>query len=167
MDRAPVAAVTQEVLFIQTTIRNGRPLGRLVVIDSASATVLRSSPVDRITSRVIQRWGAEYLLIAEQNGTARLMRVGATTLEALIVSTAELFPESIVIPRADRGEIFAVVREAAGWFVGKFSGTLELIERSSIAVDPYTQMTIAGGFIFVQRPDGSIAALSLDDIRAQ
>ena len=164
MERAPVAAVTQEVLFVQTSLRDGRPVGRLVVIDSASAVVLRQSSLERVTSRMIHRWGTEHLLIAEQNGVARLIRVDSTSLEPVVVSPAELFAESIVVPRPDRGEVFAVVRDGGVWYLGKFSGNLELIERSSISVDPYTQMTIAGEFIFVQRPDGSISALSLDDV---
>ncbi|TVQ39319.1 MAG: hypothetical protein EA384_06720 [Spirochaetaceae bacterium] len=167
MERAPVALVedVREVLFIQTRMRAGRPLGQLLMIDGATATVLRRSQLDTITSRRIERWGNDHLLIAEHGGHPRLMRIDSASLVPTTTGSAELFPESIVVPRPDRGEIFAIVRDGAGWYLGKFNGSLALLERSSVEVDPFTHIVPVRDLVFVQGADGAIVGLSLEDLR--
>ncbi len=166
MERAPAALVEdiREVLFVQTRMRGGRPLGQLVIIDGETATVLRRSELDTLTSRRVERWANDHLVVAERDGAARLVRVDSASLQPSTVGSAELFPESAVVPRPDRGEIFAVVRDGEGWYLGKFNSSLALLERSSVRVDPFSYIAPAQDVVYVQRADGIIVGLSLDDL---
>lgn len=166
MERAPVAMAEEirETLFLEHRMQHGRPLGRVVIIDAGSATILRRSDNDRVTSRSLVRWGRDILVIAEQNGAPRLMRMNASTLEQVHSGSAELFAESALVAQPDRGEIFAVVRDGNQWYLGKFNSSLALLERSTVAVDPFTYIAPGRDVIFVQAADGTIIGLSLEDL---
>ena len=65
----------------------------------------------------------------------------------------------------DPAAAYAVVRDEGTWYLGRFDESLQLIERSVIAVNPYTTMAFSDGKVWVQTADNRIVPLSVEDMR--
>jgi len=165
----PQAAVTPAaaapVTFIRVREQGGRPLGQLVRVDPNTLEVRSTSPVDTITSRRVERLGGELLVIASQGNQSRLMLIDPQTLETQLVGSDEIYAESILVVRPGENRLYAVMKFGNDWHLARFDANLELTDRSSVPVNPFTNLEFAGNKVFVQGRDNSVIALRSEDMR--
>jgi hypothetical protein len=88
-----------------------------------------------------------------------------TSLEELRRGEDELFLGSTLAVHGSPAAAYAVVRDEGDWYVGRFDSQLALLERSVIAVNPYTTFAFSGDKLWIQTKDDRIVALSLEDLR--
>ena len=153
------------VYFIQVREESGTVLGQLVLINPVNGLLLNRSAENAIVSRSYTFFDDSLLVIAAESEAGRLAVFDVTSLEELKRGPEEIFLGSSLSVHGDPAAAYAVVRQAGEWYVGRFDADLELIERSVIAVNPYTTFAFGGDKVWVQTKDDRIVALGLVDMR--
>ncbi len=155
------------VKFILLRNTEAGPRGKIVLLNSNTGTLLKESTNDMITGRSFLTVNGDILAISADSLTTesgRLTLLDATSLEEKSSGENEIFVDSIL--RMNDGEIYAVVRETGNWFLGRFNTDLDLVLKSSMAVNPYTFISFMPNKVFVQEgQDGDPVVLRLDDLK--
>lgn len=154
-----------QVLFLRVRERGEGPLGQLVYVDAETGRVESESPIATVTSRAYERVSGDLLLVGESEGRSRLLLFDPEDLTVRLSGEDEIFSESILVVRDGGREIYAVVRAAGGWHLGRFDDGLSLLERSTIEVTPYTNVAFAENRVWVQGQDGNIVGLDSRTLR--
>ena len=153
------------IYFIQVREESGTVLGQLVQINPVNGLVVNRSAENAIVSRSYTFLEESLLVIAAEADTGRLAAFDVTSLEELKRGTDEIFLGSSLAVYGDPDAVYAVVRQEGDWYVGRFDADLALIERSVIAVNPYTTFAFSGDKLWIQTKDDRIVALGLVDMR--
>jgi len=153
------------IYFIQVREESGTVLGQLVQINPVNGLLVNRSAENAIVSRSYTFLEDSLLVIAAEVDTGRLAVFDVTSLEELRRGAEEIFLGSSLAVHGDPAAVYAVVRQEGDWYVGRFGADLELIERSVIAVNPYTTFAFSGDKLWIQTKDDRIVALGLVDMR--
>jgi hypothetical protein len=153
------------VYFIQVRDEGGVILGQLVQINPVNGLLVNRSEENEIVSRSYTFLDESLLVIVADGETGRLAEYDVATLDEVRRGEDELFLASSLVVDGDPGVAYAVVRDAGEWYVGRFDAELTLLDRSVIAVNPYTTFAFGGGKLWIQTSDDRIVALSLSDLR--
>ncbi len=153
------------IYFIQVREESGAVLGQLVQINPINGLVLNRSSENAIVSRSYTFLEDSLLVIAAETDTGRLAVFDVTSLAELKRGADEVFLGSSLAVHGDPAGVYAVVRQDGDWYVGRFGADLALIERSVIAVNPYTTFAFSGDKLWIQTKDDRIVALGLADMR--
>lgn len=153
------------VYFLQVRDESGVVLGQLVQINPVTGILVNRSAEDAIVSRSYTFAENDLLAVVADGEVGRLARFDVVTLEENLRAEESLFLQSVIELTNDPERIFAVVEEAGQHFLGRFGTDLAFIDRSIIAVNPYTTIAFGGNKVFVQTDDNRIVGLSLDDLR--
>ncbi|MBU8912671.1 MAG: hypothetical protein KOO61_01525 [Spirochaetales bacterium] len=153
------------IYFIQVREESGTVLGQLVQINPVNGLLVNRSAENAIVSRSYTFVEDSLLVIAAEADTGRLAVFEVTSLEELRRGAEEIFLGSSLAVHGDPAAVYAVVRQDGDWYVGRFGADLALIERSVIAVNPYTTFAFSGGRLWIQTKDDRIVALGLADMR--
>jgi len=153
------------VYFVQVREEGPLVLGQLVQINPVSGVLINRSQTDQIVSRRYLFAEDDLLVVVADGDEGALARLDVSTLEENLRGDEVIFPATVLELRQDPDRIYAIVQDAGEWYVGRFRTDLSLIERSVIAVNPYTTLAFGGGKLFVQTADNRIVALSLEDLR--
>lgn len=155
----------QPVYFIQVREESGTVLGQLVQINPLNGVFINRSAENSIVSRAYTYLGDKLLVIAAEGTTGRLATFDVTSLEEATRGADEIFLGSALAVHGDPAVAYAVVRDSGEWYVGRFGNDLALVERSVIAVNPYTTFAFGSDKVWIQTRDDRIVALSLVDLR--
>lgn len=155
------------IYFLQVREEAGTVLGRLVQINPVTGLLLNRSAEDEIVSRSYTFVADELLVIVADGDVGRLARFEVTNLDETTRGASEIFLGSVLEAQGDPARVFAVVREEGEWYLGRFDEELAPVDRSVIAVNPYTTLAFAGDVVWVQTRDDRIVPLSLEDLRIQ
>ncbi len=157
---APEAATPDPARTVFMVVRReaGVVTGRLTRVIAATGEETDRSPLDRVYGRRFFELEGNYILIADDAGTPRLAQVDTNSLEPIIFGDHEIASGSMLATSG--GAVFAVMREDSSWYLGRFTAGLELLERSSVAVDPDTYIHFSGPRVYVQATDGSVRPLN-------
>lgn len=153
------------VYFIQVRDLGSIVLGQLVQINPTNGVLVNRSSENAIVSRSYQFIGGQLLVIAAEDDIGRLALFDTTTLGETQRGSDDVFLGSTLQVFGDPDAAYAVVRDQGDWYVGRFDESLQLIERSAIAVNPYTTLAFGDNKVWVQTSDDRIVALSLEDLR--
>ena len=153
------------VYFLQVRREGGVVLGQLVQINPVTGILVNRSAEDAIVSRSYTFAERDLLAVVADGEVGRLARFDVATLEENLRAEPALFLESVVETTENPNRIFAIVAEAGQHFLGRFGTDLAFIDRSVIAVNPYTTIAFGGNRVFVQTADDRIVGLSLEDLR--
>lgn len=153
------------VYFLQVREETGTILGQLVQINPVTGLLLNRSSEDQIVSRTYTFLAGQLVVIVADVESGRLAQFDVTTLDELSRGEDEVFLGSALEVNGEPSMAYAVVRTEGDFYLGRFDTELSLIDRSIIAVNPYTTIAFGGGSVFVQTADDRIVALSLDDLR--
>lgn len=153
------------IYFIQVRDEGGVILGQLVQINPVNGLLLNRSQENAIVSRSYTFLDGALLVIAAEGEWGRLAQFDVTTLQETGRGGDEIFLASSLAVHGAPSTAYAVVREEGEWYVGRFDADLTLLERSVIAVNPYTTFAFGGDKLWVQTKDDRIVALSLTDLR--
>lgn len=153
------------IYFLRVREEAGAILGQLIQINPVTGLLLNRSREDRIVSRSYTFHDDRLLVIVAADGAGRLAHYDVTTLAETRRSEAEVHVASIMEVHENPARVYAVVRAAGDWHLGRFDSELALVERSVMAVNPYTTMAFSGNKVWVQSADDRIVALALDDLR--
>ena len=153
------------IYFLQVREVDGVVLGRLVQINPVTGLLLNRSTEDQIVSRGYTFYDDRLLLIVATDDGGRLAQFDVTSLDEVNRGEGEIFLASSMQVHGDPPRAYAVVREGGDWHLGRFDESLALIDRSVIAVNPYTTLAFAGEKVWIQTADDRIVALSLADLR--
>jgi P83/100 protein len=153
------------VYFIQVRDEGGTVLGQLVQINPVNGVLVNRSVENAIVSRSYTFLEDSLLVIAAQSDGGRLAVFDVTSLEEIMRGPEEIFLGSSLAVEGNPSAVYAVVKQEGEWYVGRFDADLQLIERSVIAVNPYTTLAFGGDKVWVQTKDDRIVALSLADMR--
>lgn len=160
-----IAGDLSPVYFIQVREEAEAVLGQLVQINPNNGLLLNRSAENAIVSRTYTFLSDSLLVIAAQGDTGRLALFDVASLQELDRGEDEVFLGSSLAVSGDPAAAYAVVRDEGQWYVGRFDEELTLLERSVIAVNPYTTFAFAGDTVWVQTADDRIVALGLEDLR--
>ena len=156
---------TQIALYLEIRDLGGEPLGRLVLIDTATGAITGASTLNNVRNRKVENLGPRYVVIAgttSGQGAVRLMTLEKESLNIGSEGEDDIYPESALI--TDGASVFAVTGDGETWKLGKFDSTLALQELSEIEVYQDTALTIMESSLFVVGADGVIHALSTADL---
>ncbi|MFP4376935.1 MAG: P83/100 family protein [Spirochaetales bacterium] len=153
------------VYFVQVREEGPLVLGQLVQINPVTGVLINRSRTDQIVSRRYLFAEDDLLVVVTDGDEGALVRLDVSTLEENLRGADVVFPGTVLELRQDPDRIYAVVEDAGEWYVGRFRTDLSLIDRSVIAVNPYTTLAFGGGKLFVQTADNRIVGLSLEDLR--
>jgi hypothetical protein len=153
------------VYFLQVRESEGVVLGQLVQINPITGLLVNRSAEDAIVSRSYTFAESDLLAVVADDGVGRLARFDVATLEENLRAEEALFLQSVIELTTDPERIYAVVEDGGQHFLGRFGTDLAFIDRSVIAVNPYTTIAFGGNKVFVQTDDNRIVGLSLDDLR--
>ncbi len=153
------------IYFLQVREVENAVLGRLVQINPVTGLLLNRSTEDQIVSRGYTFYDDELLVIVATEDGGRLAQFDVTSLDEVNRGESEIFLASSMQVYGDPPRAYAVVRDGGDWHLGRFDESLVLIERSVIAVNPYTTLAFAGEKVWIQTADDRIVALSLADLR--
>lgn len=151
--------------FLRVREEAGAILGQLIQINPVTGLLLNRSREDRIVSRNYTYHDNRLLVIVAVEDSGRLAHYDVTTLAETQRSEAEVHVASVMEVYGDSDGVYAVVRREGDWHLGRFDSDLTLVERSVIAVNPFTTMAFSGNKVWVQSADDRIVALALDDLR--
>ncbi len=157
---APEARAPEPVRTVYMLVRreNGVVVGRLARVDAATGEETHRSSLDTVYGRRFLELEGNYILIADDAGTPRLTQVDTDSLEPIVFGDQEIAAGSMLTTSG--GAVFAVMREGNAWYLGRFTAGLELLERSSVAVDPDTYIHFSGPRVYVQATDGTVRPLN-------
>lgn len=156
----------EPVVFLRVRERDGELRRQFVLVQPQSGEVVQESPVDAITSQSPLTFQEELLVVGQESGSSRLLLVDGASLELLRRGETTVYPESVLEAGPNGVLIYAVVQQEENWYLGRFDRNLELQERSSVQVMPYTSLSFSENSIFVQSADGEIVTLSLETMSA-
>lgn len=157
-DSEAVAPEPARTVFMVVRRDNGVVTGRLTRVIAATGAESDRSSLDTVYGRQFLELEGNYILIADDAGTPRLTQVDTTSLEPIVFGDHEIAAGSMLATTG--GAVFAVMREGSSWYLGRFTPGLELLERSSVAVDPDTYIHFSGPRVYVQATDGSVRPLN-------
>jgi hypothetical protein len=170
-ERASIAQDQQTMIDRDTTPagligaaieRQDSTLGRLVVINSATKSVTRRSPLDTVYIRTLTFISGKILAIAGENrgnGAVRLIEINSNSLEMAKQGNDDMSPNSLIW--VNGSDLYAITANLAdGTFnLGRFNTDLVLQAKSRITVHPNASVSIQQGNLLTQRADGSAALL--------
>jgi len=160
-----LAGEVQPVYFIQIREVDNTVLGQLVQINPTNGLLVNRSAENSIVSRTYTFLGDALLVIVVDGESGRLAQFDVTTLEEVTRGEDEVFLGSSLSVHGSPAVAYAVVRQEGEYYVGRFDADLMLLERSVIAVNPYTTFAFGGDKLWVQTKDDRIISLSLEDLR--
>ncbi|TVR85250.1 MAG: hypothetical protein EA428_16140 [Spirochaetaceae bacterium] len=155
---AAIAPDPERTVYMLVRRENGVVVGRLARVDAATGEETHRSSLDTVYGRRFLELEGNYILIANDAGTPRLTQVDTDSLEPIVFGDQEIAAGSMLTTSG--GAVFAVMREGNAWYLGRFTAGLELLERSSVAVDPDTYIHFSGPRVYVQASDGSVRPLN-------
>ena len=152
------------VTVVQVTERGGVPFSRLVQVNPITRQIMLATEVDTIVGRSYRPLAGDFLVLVADGDDARLAVIDSNTLMVNQEGEDVIFPSSILETRSrnERTEIYAVVRNEGSWFLGRFDDQLRLVARSAVTVNPYTVLTFADEYLYVQQTDDEIISLAID-----
>ena len=153
------------VYFLQVRDVSGVILGQLVQINPITGLTINRSSEDEIVSRSYTYLDDALLAIVAEGESGRLALFDTATLEETIRGTDEVFLGSVTAIEGTPPLVYAVVRNEGAWYIGRFDEELALVDRSAIAVNPYTTMAFGGSKLWIQTSDDQVLALSLETLR--
>jgi len=116
-------------------------------------------------------WGRRFetvdqdaVVIADNDGSTRLLRVSPDDMQVLARSDHEVSRESMLVLRTDENRFYAIVRAEGEWYLGRFDRDLQLSTRSAEAVRPDSVIMFAGNRVYVQGRDDRVLALDRADL---
>ncbi|TVQ23232.1 MAG: hypothetical protein EA382_10475 [Spirochaetaceae bacterium] len=158
-------AALAPIYFLQVREVGPAVFGRLVQINPATGVIVNRSAEDAIVSREYQFFGEHLLVVTADGDNARLATFSVASLAEHRRSAAEVFIATSVGVFGTPQRVYAVVRDGGQWYLGRFNDELALVDRSIIAVNPYTTIAFGGNRIWVQTSDDRIIALATDTLR--
>jgi len=165
----PAAEVTApdpaRTVFMLVRRDAGVVIGRLTRVIAATGEATDMSSLDKVYGRRFLELEGSYILIADDAGTPRLAQVDTDSLEPIMFGDHEIAPGSMLASTG--GAVFAVMREGGSWYLGRFTAGLELLERSSVTVDPDTYIHFSGPRVYVQATDGSVRPLNQSNMTTE
>ncbi len=173
MDEEPVEEEPEPVIpvyFLETVTVAGERRGRMVIINANTDQVVSRSEDESIRSRRLVPLGDGYLVVA--GGAAEvgyLTLFDPQTLEPTIASEEAVYVDGVVEVRTVEGasEVFAVMDVEGEWYLGRFAGNLDLIERSRLAVNPDTSLAFTKDTVYAQGSEGLVLPLELESMRVR
>ena len=158
------AALTP-IYFLQVREVGPAVFGRLVQINPATGIIVNRSAEDAIISREYTFFGEHLLVVIADGDSARLGTFSVASLAEHRRSEIQVFPATSVGVFGTPQRVYAVIRDGGQWYLGRFNADLGLVDRSIIAVNPYTTIAFGGNRIWVQTADDRIVALATDTLR--
>mgnify|MGYP006290079719 CR=1 FL=1 len=153
------------ILFPRVRTERGRVLSRLVSLDTETGTILRESEADTVIGREYQSYGENFLVLAgpiSSGGTVTLLLMNGEDLTTLAESERVVYVNSYV--ETNGRNIFAVVEEDGGWYIGKYDPNLELVLRSDRPVTMDTVIVTQGNLVYAQAADGTILSFTAAEL---
>jgi hypothetical protein len=154
---AKKAAVGPKGLPFFLTREGNSPRGTLVAVDPANGAVLAASGLVLAGPERVA-FADGLVFIGSAGGTGRLTLVDIETWKSKLVGREEAFEQS-KLATADDG-LFAVIKDAGAWFVGRYDRSLTLTAKSAVKVNPYTDLVMYQDSVLVQDQDGKILSLA-------
>ncbi len=136
----------------------------LVKMNAQTGEIIKESPV-ALRGRAFFDTGDSYIAIAGENsgnGAVKLVLLDKEKMEITAESSDRIAELSGLVENG--GSYYCVMQDANGFYLAKFSATLERGLKSSIAVKPATPITVAADGILVTASDGKPVILNPADL---
>ena len=153
------------IYFLQVREVSGVVLGQLIQINPITGLTINRSSEDEIVSRSYTYLADSLLVVVADGDTGRLALFDTATLEETTRGNDAIFLGSVIGVEGTPALVYAVVRVEGAWYVGRFDQELALVDRSVIAVNPYTTLAFGGDKLWVQTSDDQVVALNLQTLR--
>ncbi len=148
------------VTFVLSRREDGSVLRQLVRVQPLTGEVLVESPIATVTSANFVVVGGNPVVIADYQGSSRLLELESDSLEVRIAGEREIATGGYLVS-ADSA-LYAAVRDQGEWYLGRFDEALELRERSADPIAAESYIHVAGRRVFVQGADGQVLSLNRD-----
>ena len=148
------------VTFVLSRREDGSVLRQLVRVQPLTGEVLVESPIATVTSANFVVVGGNPVVIADYQGSSRLLELESDSLEVRIAGEREIATGGYLVS-ADSA-LYAAVRDQGEWYLGRFDEALELRERSADPIAAESYIHVAGRRVFVQGTDGQVLSLNRD-----
>jgi hypothetical protein len=160
-----VSAEQGQFLWVQTGRESEE--GKVVLYNFKKGEITASSQGLRVKERRLYVYDNQPLVVAEAEDLsgAHLMLLDRKTLAVTKQSEEQVFRNTIV--KMQGNALYAVVQKGSQYFIGRFDTSLALVALSKNEVNPYTPLSVFGGYLYVQDKTGMIFRLSIIDLSAK
>ncbi|GAB1481364.1 P83/100 family protein [Treponema sp.] len=142
------------------------PLGKLVLIDKANGTELKSSALDTLNVRSLVTLGDRIIAIAGKavgNGAIRLVSIDPETLEMTKQGEDDIDAASLLWLKGN--DLYAISSSGGKLYLSRFDQDLVRKARSAEAVHQFATPLFSGDTLSTQASDGSVLFLNAGDLR--
>lgn len=137
-------------------------LSEILLLSIADGSTLKTSPINSVRNRALVDSGEAYMAVAGKGSTVKLVLIDKITLEVTKESSQTIAPESILVK--SNNDYYAVLSQNGSAYIGRFDKDLNLQSRSSVAVSPYTAITVTDTGIIVQDESSKLRILRATDL---
>lgn len=131
----------------------------LALIDIDEGTIVGAQTIPLAVRQYVPFQNA---LVAAHRRSERLLLLDRGSLDVLAESDSRVVAGASIL--ALDSTVLTAVEDGGQTFIGEFDAQLVLTRRSSRSVDPLTDIAHRDGMLVVQRPNGTIEVLSLDEL---
>lgn len=142
-------------------------LSALVMLDSKTGDLLKTSSVNVIRGRSVYQSGTNFVAIAGKTGgnaAIRLALIDGLSLE-MTKQSNEPVSENAVLGYFD-GHYFTVINVENKWVIGKYTSDLTLVASSDIEVNAQTPITAGANGVLIVDEDNKPRLLTIDTLHA-
>ncbi len=137
-------------------------LSEILLISTSDGSTLKTSPINSIRNRTLVNSGDGYMAVAGKGDTVKLVLIDRFTLEVTKESAETIAAESMLVK--SNNDYYAVINQNGTAYLGRFDKDLNVQAKSSIAVSPYTAITITDKGIIVQDNSSRLRILRATDL---
>ena len=159
-----LAAQPQRFPFLMFREQNNELFGRMALI-RANGQLDEESTLNTIRSRQYLDFNGMYVVIAGETAAPRAVRLvglAPETLEVEQQSQNDVYPKSALLAANQR--VYCVIEEAGSYYIAAFNAQLELENRSTETVIPYSWLKVQGNSLLVQTGASSVQKFDLNDL---
>ena len=137
-------------------------LSEILLLNTSDGSTLKTSPINSIRNRTLVDSGDAYMAVAGKNDTVKLVLIDRYTLEVTKESAETIAAESMLAK--SNNDYYAVINRNGTAYLARFDKDLNVQARSSIAVLPYTAITITDNGIIIQDSSSKLRILRATDL---
>ncbi len=159
-----IAAQPQRFPFLMFREQNNELFGRMALI-RANGQLDEESTLNTIRRRQYLDYSGMYVVIAGETAAPRAVRLvglAPETLEVQQQSQNDVYPRSSLLAAHQR--VYCVIEDAGSYYIGAFNDQLELENRSTETVVPYSWLKVQGNSLLAQTGASSVQKFDLDDL---
>jgi hypothetical protein len=140
------------------------PLGKITRLDTKSGKQVKTSELTAVNGRTVTFLnGTIYALASQNDGTYRLAKIAADTLDTTAQGTDAISANSLLWNNGT--DFYAIIASGlTSFYVARFDTNLKLQAKSAVTVHPFATVIFYDNLLLSQRANGDALFLNPEDL---